>query len=219
MSSSALTISAVLVIISMRHRDQLESDRQTLLRLSEERYRMLFEEAPDGILIINGINRIVMANSVIYEMTGYTSDELIGRSPLDFVAPEDLLDRPPRPFDEIKVPGPMRRERTLIHKNGSRLNVIISSSYMPDGELQYIIQDVSERKRMEEALKASEEKFAKSFQYIPIPRHTIARHRHYICNIHSGEDEYHHQKEDREQARFLADGRVITLRRLNKNLL
>jgi len=164
---AVLTISAVLVIISMRHRDQLESDRQTLLRLSEERYRMLFEEAPDGILIINGINRIVMANSVIYEMTGYTSDELIGRSPLDFVAPENLLDRPPRPFDEIKVPGSMRRERTLIHKNGSRLNVIISSSYMPDGEPQYIIQDVSERKRMEEALKASEEKFAKSFQSSP----------------------------------------------------
>ena len=164
---AVLTISAVLVIISMYHRDQVESDRQALLRLSEERYRMLFEEAPDGILIVNALNRIVMANSVIYEMTGYTSEELIGRSPLDFVAPEDLSDRPPRPFEEIKVLGSRRRERTLIDKNGSRLNVVISSNYMPDGELQYIIQDVSERKRMEEALKASEEKFAKSFQSSP----------------------------------------------------
>ena len=164
---AVLTISAALLLISMWHRDQVESDRQALLRLSEERYRMLFEEAPDGILIVDGINRIVMANSVIYEMTGYTSEELIGRSPLDFVAPEDLSGRPPRPFEEIKVPGSMRRERTLIHKNGSRLNVVISSSYMPDGELQYIIQDVSERKRMEEALKLSEEKFAKSFQSSP----------------------------------------------------
>ena len=164
---AVLTISAVLVIISMRHRDRVETDRQALLRLSEERYRMLFEEAPDGILIVNGINRIVMANSVIYQMTGYTPEELIGCSPLDFVAPEDLSYRPPRPFDEIKVPGSMRRERTLIHKNGSRLNVIISSNYMPDGDLQYIIQDVSDRKRIEEALKASEEKFAKSFQSSP----------------------------------------------------
>ena len=89
---AVLTISAALLIISMRHRDQVESDRQALLRLSEERYRMLFEEAPDGILIVNGINRIVMANSVIYAMTGYTSEELIGRSPLDFVAPENLSD-------------------------------------------------------------------------------------------------------------------------------
>lgn len=164
---AVLAISATLLLISMWHRDLVESDRQALLRLSEERYRMLFEEAPDGILIVDGINRIVMANSVIYEMTGYASEELIGRSPLDFVAPEDISDHPPRPFEEIKVPGSMRRERTLIHKNGSRLNVVISSSYMPDGELQYIIQDVSERKRMEEALKASEEKFAKSFQASP----------------------------------------------------
>ncbi len=164
---AALTISAALLLISMWHRDQVESDRQALLRLSEERYRMLFEEAPDGILIVDGINRIVMANSVIYEMTGYTSKELIGRSPLDFVAPEDLSDRPPRPFEEIKVPGSMRRERTLIHKNGSRLNVVISSSYMPDGHLQYIIQDITERKRIEDALRASEEKFAKAFQSSP----------------------------------------------------
>ena len=164
---AVLTIGAALVLISMRHRDQVESDRQALLRQSEERYRMLFEEAPDGILIVDGSNRIVMANSVIHQMTGYTSEELIGRSPLDFVAPEDLVGRPPRPLEEIKVPGSMKRERTLVHKNGSRLNVIISSSYMPDGQFQYIIQDISERKRMEDALKASEEKFAKSFQSSP----------------------------------------------------
>lgn len=164
---AVLTISAALLLISMWHRDRVESDRQALLRQSEERYRMLFEEAPDGILIVDGINRIVMANSIICEMTGYTPEELIGRSPLDFVAPEDLSDRPPVPFEEIKVPGSMRRERILIHKNGSRLNVVISSNYMPDGELQYIVQDVSERKRMEVALKASEEKFAKSFQASP----------------------------------------------------
>ena len=164
---AVLTISAALVLISMWHRDQVESDRQALLRQSEERYRMLFEEAPDGILIVDGNNRIVMANSVIYEMTGYTPDEVIGRSPRDFVAPEDPSNHPPEPFEEIKVVRSMRRERILVHKNGYRLNVVISSSRMPDGELQYIIQDVSERKRMEEALKASEEKFAKSFQTSP----------------------------------------------------
>jgi PAS domain S-box-containing protein len=127
--------------------------------LSEEYYRMLFEEAPDGILIVDGSNHIVMANPMIYRMVGYAADELIGRSPLDFVAPEDLQARPPRPFEEIKVPGSIKRERTLLCNDGSRLNVVISSSYMPDGHLQYIIQDITERKGIEEALRASEEKF------------------------------------------------------------
>lgn len=135
--------------------------------LSESYYRMLFEEAPDGILIVDGSNQIIMANAAIYEMTGYAPGEVIGHSPLDFVTPDDLAARPPRPLDELKMPGSSRRERVLIHKDGSHLNVIISSSYMPDGQLQYIIQDITERKRIEAALQISEEKFAKSFQSSP----------------------------------------------------
>ena len=135
--------------------------------LNESYYRMLFEEAPDGILIVDGSNRIVMANSVIFQMTGYASEEVIGRSPLDFVAPEDLVRRPPRSIDQIMVRGSMKRERVLVDKNGRRFNVVISSTHMPDGHFQYIIQDISERKKMEEALRASEEKFAKSFQSSP----------------------------------------------------
>ncbi|HMD79770.1 MAG TPA: PAS domain S-box protein, partial [Anaerolineales bacterium] len=38
---------------------------------------------------------------------------------------------------------------------------------MPDGHLQHIVQDVTHRKKMEESLRASEEKFAKSFQSSP----------------------------------------------------
>ena len=135
--------------------------------LSESYYRMLFEEAPDGILIVDENNRIMMANAAIYQITGFTSEEVIGHSPLDFVAPEDLANRPQRPFDEIKVPRVMKHERVLVHKDGFRLNVLISSSYMPDGHLQFIIQDVTHHKKMEEALRASEEKFAKSFQSSP----------------------------------------------------
>lgn len=135
--------------------------------ISESYYRMLFEAAPDGILIVDEKNRILMANAAIYQMTGYNFKEVIGRSPLDFVAPEDLANRPPRPLDEIKVPGAMKHERVLVHQNGFRLNVVISSSYMPDGHLQYIIQDVTHRKQMEKALRDSEEKFSKSFQASP----------------------------------------------------
>lgn len=135
--------------------------------LSESYYKMLFEEAPDGILIVDENNRIIMGNTAIYQMMGHAPDELIGHSPLEFVAPEDLLARPPRPHDELKLAGSTRRERVLVHKNGSHLNVIISSGSMPDGRLQYIIQDITERKRIEKALLASEEKFAKSFQASP----------------------------------------------------
>ena len=95
---------------------QVEADRQVLLRQSEERFRMLFEDAPNGILIINGSGSILMANTIVYQMLGYTPEEVLGRSPLDFVAPEDLVQRPPRALEEIKLLGSVKRERVLVHK-------------------------------------------------------------------------------------------------------
>ena len=163
-AQAVFSISAALVL-----RHALESLHGAIQRasLSESYYRMLFEEAPEGILIVDGSNRITMANAAIYQITGYLREEIIGRSPLDFVAPEDLASRPPRPLDELKITDSNRRERVLVCKDGSRLNVIIGSTYMPDGRFQYIIQDITDRKRMEAALRASEEKFAKSFQSSP----------------------------------------------------
>ena len=163
-AQAVFSISAALVL-----RHALESLHGAIQRasLSESYYRMLFEEAPEGILIVDGSNRITLANAAVYQITGYPPEEIIGRSPLDFVAPEDLAGRPPRPIDELKIAGSNRRERVLVCKDGSRLNVIIGSTYMPDGRFQYIIQDITDRKRMEAALRASEEKFAKSFQSSP----------------------------------------------------
>lgn len=135
--------------------------------LSESYYRMLFEAAPNGICIVDSDNRITMANEALYQMTGFSPADVIGRSALDFVDPQDLVRRPPRSFDQFMVNGPLKRERVLVRKDGLRLDVIISSSYMPDGHLQYILQDITERKRIEEALRVSEEKFSKSFQASP----------------------------------------------------
>jgi len=160
-------IGTVLVVISSHHRDQVESARQSLLRQSEENYRMLFDEAPDGIMIISPQNLILMANSTIYQMTGYAPHEVIGHAPVEFLAPEDLIRRPPRDISQIRVPGSTRRERVIVCKDQSRINVIISSSYMPSGNFQYILQDVTERIKIEEALRLSEQKFAKSFHSSP----------------------------------------------------
>ncbi len=118
--------------------------------LSESYFRMLFEEAPDGILIVDEKNRILMANSAVSHVTGYSSEEFIGRSAIEFVDPIDLAAHPPVPIEELKAAGSLKRERVLVRKDGSRLDVVVSSKFMPDGHLQYIIQDISERKGLEQ---------------------------------------------------------------------
>jgi len=147
----------------------LKSLQETLRHasISETYYKMLFEAAPNGILIVDEDNRIIMANAAVYQITGYSPDEVLGHSPFDFVASGDLIQMPPRTVDEMKTSGAQRRERVLLHKKGKYLNVIVSSSYMSDGRLQIIIQDITERKRIEEDLRASEEKFSKLFQSSP----------------------------------------------------
>jgi len=118
--------------------------------LSESYFRMLFEEAPDGILIVNEKNCILMANAAVSQVTGYAPEEFIGRSAIEFVDPIDLAAHPPMPIEELKAVGSLKRERVLVRKDGSRLDVVVSSKFMPDGHLQYIIQDISERKEMEQ---------------------------------------------------------------------
>jgi PAS domain S-box-containing protein len=118
--------------------------------LSESYFRMLFEEAPNGILIVDEKNRILMANAAVSHVTGYAPEEFIGRSAIEFVDPIDLAAHPPMPMEELKAVGSLKRERVLVRKDGSRLDVVVSSKFMPDGHLQYIIQDISERKGMEQ---------------------------------------------------------------------
>lgn len=118
--------------------------------LSESYFRMLFEEAPDGILIVDENYRIRMANAAVYHVTGYSPEESIGRSAIEFVDSDDLARHPPIPIEVLKALGPLKRERVLVRKDGSRLDVVVSAKFMPDGHLQYIIQDISERKLMEQ---------------------------------------------------------------------
>jgi len=118
--------------------------------LSESYFRMLFEEAPDGILIADENNRILMANAAVSQVTGYAPEEFLGRSVIEFVDPIDLAAHPPMPVEELKAMGSLKRERVLVRKDGSRLDVVVSSKFMPDGHLQYTIQDISKRKGMEQ---------------------------------------------------------------------
>ena len=119
-------------------------------KVSESYFRMLFEEAPDAILIVDENYRILMANAAVYHVAGYSPEESIGRSAVEFVDLDDLARHPLIPIDVLKASGPLKRERVLVRKDGSRLDVVVSAKFMPDGHLQYIIQDISERKDMEQ---------------------------------------------------------------------
>ncbi len=135
------------------------SERKTAekkLQLSEEKFRRLAESAFEGLLVHdNGV--IIDYNTPIIDLTGYSHDEMSGKNILDFVLPEyhSLMKEKIREPYEIEI----------VHKNGEKIPVeVMVKPYAVQGQLVAAIRDLRERKKAEEALKESEEKFKAIFE-------------------------------------------------------
>jgi PAS domain S-box-containing protein len=132
------------------------------LRASEERFRRLYDEAPVGYHEIDTEGRVVSINKTECDMLGYARDEVIGRHVFDFVVPE-LRDKVRAAFPEkIRGDHPLHTiERTFQTRDGRRLSVSIEERYKRDEHGQVVgirstVQDITEAKRTEAALMASE---------------------------------------------------------------
>src|SRR5262249_54444103 len=103
------------------------------LRLSEERFRLLYDEAPVGYHEIDTQGRIVSINKTECEMLGYNREDLIDRWVFDFVAPE-VREKALAAFPEkIRGDHPLHAiERTLETHDGRRLFVSIEERYRRD---------------------------------------------------------------------------------------
>jgi two-component system cell cycle sensor histidine kinase/response regulator CckA len=138
------------------------------LRASEEKYRMMLESSPDAITVtdLNGI--VTDCNEATLALHGFSSkSEAVGRSALDFVAPEDherALENMKRTLQD----GIARDlEYTLLAKGGREFKGELSSRVIRGqaGEpvaFIAITKDISERKRAEEALAESERSLKKA---------------------------------------------------------
>ena len=122
---------------------------------SERHFRILIEQAADGILVVDAEGLVSLANSRSCEMTGYGPDEMIGLDLLDTYMPEEReVGR--RRLEQLPVGSTIRFERLLRRKDGSSIPVDVSVASLPDGERQAIMRDISARKRAEEARHAEE---------------------------------------------------------------
>lgn len=122
------------------------------LRQSESKYRLLMDQASDGIHTYDLSGNFIETNSKLCEMLGYTREEMLRLNVKDLIQPEELIMAPIR-FDQLRAGETLLTERLLRRKDGTLLPVEISGSMVQDGVLQSIIRDITERKRDEEALR------------------------------------------------------------------
>lgn len=125
---------------------------------SNDWHRVLFEEAADGIFVADSDGRYIEVNRAACELLGYTRAELLERTINDIIAPDDLAENPVR-YDALRRREVQRVERTLVHKDGSRIVVDLSGRMLADGRLLAVVRDITAQKRSAALLRASEDRY------------------------------------------------------------
>lgn len=118
---------------------------------SEIKYHELIEQAADGIFVTDRAGKILLANPLLCEMTGYGNEELVGRSIAETYPEEDRAGLAER-FAQLAQVRTRLFERRMRRKDGSSFPVEVSVKYLSNGTHQGIVRDITERRRQEQQL-------------------------------------------------------------------
>ncbi len=145
------------------------SERRTIsdaLRLSEERFRRLYEAAPIGIVISRG-HTLLDINPALVKMLGLADQaEACGRSSQDFVAPArraDVLEKATRRANGEPAPG--EYESVGLRKDGTEfpVHLVLAEMMLSDGPAAVgFLTDITDRRRAEDELARHVEELRRS---------------------------------------------------------
>lgn len=141
---------------------------------SEERFRAIFEQAGVGITRVDLDGVLVEVNQKFCEMLGYAREQLLGKRVQDITHPDDYGEGARHRANLTR--GSARSisgEKRFLRKDGTVMwaRRTMSTACDPAGKPIYVIsivEDITERKRTEAALRDSEERFRATFENAPV---------------------------------------------------
>jgi PAS domain S-box-containing protein len=145
-------------------------EMEVVLRESEDRYRDLVEHSTDLICTHDLQGRLLSVNELPAKLLGYTREELLNKPMRELLLPEGRAQ-----FDqsllEIQRDGFVKGSMVVLTKTGERRIWEYHNTLRTEGVaipvVRGIAHDVTEQKRVQKALRLSEEKFSKAFRCSP----------------------------------------------------
>jgi len=150
---------AVLLLKDVNDRKRAED----AVKLSEEKYQHLIENANDGIISMDNEGMIIGFNKKAEDIFGYSQDEVMGK-PVFILFPEEERDGDMKMFEQFKTTGELGLigktiERDGLRKDGRRVSIeatLSVSGSRGKSIITAILRDVTERRKIEQQLSQSE---------------------------------------------------------------
>jgi diguanylate cyclase (GGDEF)-like protein/PAS domain S-box-containing protein len=150
------------------------------LRRRTQQYRLLAEQAADGVLLAAPDGRIADANASACELFAWPRAELLRKRVRDLFADEADRDREWVALQHMTGTG--KRDCRLRTREGRVVEAEISVRRLPDRRLQIVVQDATERRQAAQALLQSEERYERLAETLPEALVLLARGRMVVAN-------------------------------------
>lgn len=153
----------------------IRKETEERLKESEEKFRMVFQNANDSIFIIKISDEgeplaFVEANNTTSKWTGYSREELLNMSPIKLI-PEDMFEKVGSTIKTIMEKGFLTSELEIVTKNGTRMPVELSSTFLSIDDDYLILITAREILDRVEMRKAREQEIQEKTLFLDIVAH------------------------------------------------
>jgi PAS domain S-box-containing protein len=160
-----------IVLVNLIRDISLHKQMEETLRESEMRFRSVVQSAIDAIILADSDGNIISWNKGAQTIFGYEEEEVLGK-PLTILMPERYREAHLKGLERVRRTGKSSyigkiSELHGLRKNGSEFPLELSRAAWKVGDKTFyggIIRDITERKRIEEVLRASEMKYRGIFE-------------------------------------------------------
>jgi len=162
-----VAVTSLLLYVLLRRVVHAAQDSHRSVQENESFYHAVVESAGSAIVLIDPAGVISWANDEFVRLCGGRRDQVLGRPWTAYFDPERLPSETLRRMPPLGVTREPRHcfETELVCEDGRRLDVAVSVGALPDSpQVVASFIDISDRRRMEWALRASESKYRSIFE-------------------------------------------------------